>query len=238
MKIKQIKEEGPSLSTHINLADYISNIIKHSFFIQYLRFEQNLLVGYEPPNFIYDFYENEIAKQTDMTKVLRLMCLESLVHNGLKPKLYDNIKRDFLNSFGFQEVFLLKNLEKLKILKKQNEKSSYEFINESLNLIKEDVNINEPNDCSYVFGGFCPITIRLIEAAVKKGWGSIKEVIRRLPGDYEYPSSKKEIISPKTKPNFILLVFVGGITYAEISAIRFLNKTMKGILSLFIKIRS
>ena len=86
----------------------------------------------------------------------------------------------------------------------------------------------EPDDCSYVFGGFCPITIRLIEALVKKGWNSIKDVIKRLPGDFEYPTNEKEIINIKNRPGFILLVFIGGITYAEISAIRYLNKTLKG----------
>jgi hypothetical protein len=90
----------------------------------------------------------------------------------------------------------------------------------------------EPDDCSYVFGGFCPITIRLIETLVKKGWNSIKEVIKRLPGEFEYPANEKEIISSKNRTNFILLVFIGGISYAEISAIRHLNRTLKGKLIL------
>ncbi len=90
------------------------------------------------------------------------------------------------------------------------------------------MNINEPDDASYVFGGFCPISIRLIEALVKRGWNSIKEVIKRLPGEYDYPTNDKEIINPKSRPNFILVVFIGGITYAEIAAIRYLNRTLKG----------
>jgi hypothetical protein len=100
-------------------------------------------------------------------------------------------------------------------------------LNEQIHLIKEDVNINEPDDCAYVFGGFCPITIRLIEYAVKKGWASIKEVIKRLPGDFEYPANEKDIVFPRSKPCLVLLVFIGGITYAEISAIRYLNKTLR-----------
>jgi len=86
----------------------------------------------------------------------------------------------------------------------------------------------DPDDCSYVFGGFCPITIRLIEVLVKKGWNSIKEVIKKLPGEFEFPTNDKDIINAKSRSNFILLVFIGGITYAEISAIRYLNKTLKG----------
>jgi hypothetical protein len=88
----------------------------------------------------------------------------------------------------------------------------------------------DPDDTSYVFGGFCPITIRLIESLIKKGWNSIKEVIKRLPGDFDFPSNEKEILSSRNKTNFILLVYIGGITYAEISAIRFLNRNLKGKL--------
>ncbi len=96
-------------------------------------------------------------------------------------------------------------------------------------MIKEDVNINEPDDSAYVFGGYCPITIRLIESFVKRGWNSIREVLKRLPGEYEFPSSEKDVLNLKTRPNFVLLVYVGGITYAEIAAIRYLNRTLKGI---------
>ena len=86
----------------------------------------------------------------------------------------------------------------------------------------------EPDDCSYVFGGFCPISIRLIENVVKKGWNSIKEVLKRLPGDSDFPANEKEIINSRNRTNFILVVFVGGITYAEIAAIRLLNNSLKG----------
>jgi len=55
-------------------------------------------------------------------------------------------------------------------------------------------------------------------------------VIKRLPGDFEYPNAneEKELLCRRSRPNFILLVFVGGVTYAEIAAIRYLNKSNKG----------
>jgi hypothetical protein len=107
-----------------------------------------------------------------------------------------------------------------------------------LNLIKVDVNINDPDDASYVFGGFCPITIRLIEAMVKTGWNPIRELIKKLPGEYEYPVDRDEktMLSERAKKNFILLIFIGGITYNEIAAIRYLNKTFKGKINFFFQI--
>jgi hypothetical protein len=65
---------------------------------------------------------------------------------------------------------------------------------------------------------------------VKTGWNPIKELVKKLPGEYEYPvySDEKTMLSERKKKNFILLVFIGGITYNEIAAVRYLNKTMKG----------
>jgi hypothetical protein len=95
-KFKVVKEESESVMTHVNIADYISNIIKTPLYGEYLRNEQSLLAG-EVPNYLYDFYENETGKQSEMQKLLRLMCIESLVQNGLRAKNYDQLKRDFIN---------------------------------------------------------------------------------------------------------------------------------------------
>lgn len=64
-------------------------------FTEYLKNEQNMLTG-EIPEKIHEFFSNEFAKQSDMNKVVRLMCIESLVQNGISPKLYDNLKLEFL----------------------------------------------------------------------------------------------------------------------------------------------
>ena len=112
----------------------------------------------------------------------------------------------------------------MKILRKSDRAYDHSYMNKKLGLCYEQINVQEPNDPSYVFGGYCPITIRMIENLITKGWGQIKDIIKYLPGEIEYPSNESEIINPKEVNNIILLVFVGGITYAEIAAIRYLNK--------------
>ena len=82
----------------INIADYISNLIKHPINTEYLKYEQNLLVG-EIPFGLYEFYDNEIAKQNDLLRIIRLMGIESFVQNGIKKNLYDNLKKDILHVF-------------------------------------------------------------------------------------------------------------------------------------------
>ena len=220
-RVKLMKEERQALTDNINLADYLSQKQKSPLYRLCLLFEQGLLIG-ELPNELHDFYESQIGKKNDKELILRLLCLESLVQSGIKNKFYDDFKRDYFNIYGQQEIFLWNNLEKMNILKKEDRKYTYYNINKGLNLINDNVNVLEPNDPSYSYGGYCPITVKLIEKAINGGWNDIKYVLNDLPGEFLYPNDEKDILFPKSK-SFILLVFVGGITYGEIASLRYLN---------------
>ena len=216
-----MKEERESLTNSINIADYISNQQKSPLYRLSLMFEQGLLVG-ELPNELHNFYDNLMGQKNNKDLILKLLCLESLVQSGIKNKFYDDFKRDYFNIYGQQEIFLWNNLEKMNILKKEDRKYTYYNTNKGLNLINDNVNVLKPNDPSYSYGGYCPITVKLIEKAINGGWNDIKYVLNDLPGEFLYPNDEKDILFPKSK-SFILLVFVGGITYGEIASLRYLN---------------
>ncbi len=224
-KVKLIKEERESLTNSINIADYISNQQKSTIYRLALMFEQGLLVG-ELSNELHDFYDNLMGQKKNKELLLRLLCLESLTQSGIKMKFYDDLKRDYFNIFGYQEIFLWKNLEKMNILKKEDRQYFYYKANKGLNLISDTVNFIEPNNVSYSYAGYSPITIKLIENCVKNGWNNIKYTLNDLPGETLYPNDEKDILNIKEK-SFILLVFIGGITYGEIASIRYLNKELK-----------
>ena len=50
-------------------------------------------------------------------QVLRLICIQSVVNNGLKPRLLEQYKRDVVQTYGFQHMLTLANLEKTGLLK-------------------------------------------------------------------------------------------------------------------------
>jgi hypothetical protein len=222
-----MKEERESLTNSINIADYISNQQKSPLYRLSLMFEQGLLVG-ELSNELHNFYDNLMGQKINKELLLRLLCLESLTQSGIKMKFYEDFKRDYFNIFGYQEIFLWKNLEKMNILKKEDRQYFYYKANKGLNLISDKVNFMEPNDVSYSYAGYSPITIKLIENCVKNGWNNIKYTLNDLPGETFFPENEKEILNVKEK-SFILLVFIGGITYGEIASIRYLNKELKYI---------
>ena len=225
--VSKIKDERKSLTNHINLADFIAKkeIIPLTRF--YYMFEQGLLLG-DIPDKIQEFIFDEIRKKSEEYEILKIICLYSLIHSGFKNKIYDQLRKEFFIVYGFQELFFWRNLEKLGVLKVSDNQGFYSNLNKKLALMTdEETYSKEQKDASYTYNGFCPIIIRLLEKLIEKGWGSIKDVLKDLPGEFEHPNDETEIISQKTEKQFILLVFIGGLTYGELAGIRYLNNKMR-----------
>lgn len=226
---KEIKMERNSLSNHINLADYMSKKLTTPRAKRRLQLEQTIVNGDKDClDLIHEFYETEMARKGDPYELLKLFCLENLIFGGVKNKIYDIFKNDFLLTYDENLFFLIKNLEELKILRKGGSSKFYQNIFEKLNLLNLQVDVLHPNDTSYVFSGFSPISIRLIERAFNPGWGAIqKDILKNFPCEFTFPDNEKPVIDPQLDNNVILLVFIGGITYSEIAAIRYMNKSPK-----------
>lgn len=52
-------------------------------------------------------------------QVLRLVCLQAQTNSGLRPKVLEYYKREILQTYGFQHVLTLCNLEQAGLLREQ-----------------------------------------------------------------------------------------------------------------------
>ena len=222
--VKQITNERTSLTNHIDIAQYISKIITNPSYKRRLQLEQIMLSAEFENEELYEFYDNEIGKKNDFYSILKMIIIHCQIKGGLKEKIFNKLKLEISLIYGFQSIILWNNLEKIKMIKKKDGNDYYKSIKKKLDLIKQDVNVYEPNDPSYVFSGYCPISIKLIQSIFKKGWIGIKESLNKIPGESFYPDDESSIINPKYNSNIVLLVFIGGISYSEIACIRYLNK--------------
>ena len=160
--------------------------------------------------------------------------MQSLIQNGIEN--YFLLKREIMNIYGYQQIFLFRNLEFLNLVKEKENitlqklfKSRFQQINENLNLINRNFKLRETNDLSYIVEGYCPLTLKLIEKAGEGGWSEIRETLNLIPGKTSIPFNEKEVANPTENINTIFVVFLGGITYAEIEGIRYLNRKYKEI---------
>lgn len=130
--------------------------------------------------------------------------------------------------------------------------SSFAALRKSLILIHAEVDTVNPDDVSYVSSGYAPVSVRLVQSAMQ-GWNASKEeILKELPGrlldiyqchppldltqtlQQQTPPKGESLgqyakkqqhgnSSSKRKPT-LFVFFLGGITFMEIAALRFLSK--------------
>uniref|UniRef100_A0A671G4E9 VPS33A core subunit of CORVET and HOPS complexes n=1 Tax=Rhinolophus ferrumequinum TaxID=59479 RepID=A0A671G4E9_RHIFE len=92
--------------------------------------------------------------------------------------------------------------------------------------------LQNPTDISYVYSGHAPLSVRLAQLLSRPGWRSIEEVLRMLPGPhFEERQPLPTGLQKKRQPGenrVTLIFFLGGVTFAEIAALRFLSQLEDG----------
>jgi lysine-specific histone demethylase 1 len=146
-------------------------------------------------------------------------------------------------------ILLLSDTNKSSSSIKTNE-TNFERLKREFNLLQDDqtVNVSDPQDINYIYYQYAPISVRLIERIIFPTSSNIQETMNMLSGTtfidtQQVPMELKRhrhgsttSISSLNKSNkqqtqqqqqsteskVTLVVFVGGITYGEIAALRFL----------------
>lgn len=107
-------------------------------------------------------------------------------------------------------------------------KSHFRGISKRLGLIPRvdgEYDLKTPKNMAYVYSGaYIPLSCKLIEQVLsRKGWTGLEEVTRLLNGN-EFAEQVSDRNSYSESQRIILAVFLGGCTFSEISALRFLGK--------------
>lgn len=170
-----------SLTNHIHLAELVKSNTEQSEFRQRWQTERSMVES----ETCYDTLEDLIASRYPPLRLLRLLCLQSITGGGIKAGRYEYLKREIIQTYGYEYLFTLQNLEKMDLLKKRESmwdtSSAFSALRKDLALIQPDIDPSDPDDISYVSSGYAPISIRIIQTAMK-GWSDKEEVLRLLPG--------------------------------------------------------
>ncbi|XP_068059530.1 vacuolar protein sorting-associated protein 33B isoform X2 [Anomalospiza imberbis] len=109
-------------------------------------------------------------------------------------------------------------------------KSNFRAISKKLGLIPRldgEYDLKMPRDMAYVFGGaYVPLSCKIIEQVLeRRGWQGLEEVVRLLNGnEFSVSDSAAEDNPAWESQRVVLAVFLGGCTFSEIAALRFLGK--------------
>jgi vacuolar protein sorting-associated protein 33A len=251
--VKQLpgfKQKFQSLSTHIHLAELVKYTSEDATFRERWQMERTMLEG----DMCLDELDDLVAMSYHPYRFLRLLCLQSICKNGINSSRYDSLRKDVVQTYGYDFLSLLVNLEKAGLLRRKeaflgmDKASAFSKVKDLLVLINAEVDTVEPDDISYVSSGYAPLTVRVLQSAVT-GWKNGRDdILREIPGrfiDIVQPSPPEDLtttlqrpvstgttygsLAPTTlsrvgKKPVLIVVYVGGITYMEITALRFLSK--------------
>lgn len=275
------QQDHQSARIHTGLAEEIIKRTRTDLFKGLLEVQQNLAAGADPSS-QFDGIEELIARDAPLREVLRLLCIYSCISGGIKPKEFEQFRRLILQGYGYQHILTLNNLEKLQLFLSRSsplagmipmtgnaaasgDKTNYTYLRKQLRLIMDEVQEDDPNDVAYVYSGYAPLSIRLIQCVLQKqyllritkgpnaangggvssgagtqGWHGFDEAVKHVRGQTFYELQKGEdkavkaraLLSGSGHKQTVFVVFVGGITFTEIAALRFIAKQEEGEIEL------
>ncbi|KAM9766030.1 vacuolar protein sorting-associated protein 33B isoform 1-T2 [Menidia menidia] len=108
-------------------------------------------------------------------------------------------------------------------------KSNFRALSRKLNLVPksdEEYDLRVPRDMAYIFSGaYIPLSCKLIEQVLERGgWTGLEEVTRLLNGHEFAVTGSSGAETRNDSQRIILVMFLGGCTFSEISALRFLGR--------------
>ncbi|KIK70533.1 hypothetical protein GYMLUDRAFT_149956 [Collybiopsis luxurians FD-317 M1] len=280
-----LQSEHQSLRIHTGISELLVPMTRTDQFNKSLEIQQNLLASYNVSEQISSI-EDMIAKGADMETVVRLLCLASITSGGIKAKALENIKREFLQAYGYRYLPLLLSLSAPSLaillptplppstpLVVQAFKYPFAPLRKSLRLLIDDnpEALGEvENDISFVYSGYAPISVRLVQCVAQKGgvlsnpaekektseingssrisaggkvqahpivgWKGFEDVLSTIPGktvDVVQNSAGAPALLAATsgstdRTTTTVVFFLGGCTYTEISALRWVARQNRG----------
>jgi hypothetical protein len=280
-KLPGYQAEQQSLKIHTGLAEEIMKHTRTDQFSRLLEVQQNLAAGADPSS-QHDAIEELISRDAPLAEVLRVLCLESCISGGIKQRELELFKKMILQAYGYQHILTLDALEKLQLLLSRSSpvasmipmsgagatagtKTNYTYLRKALRLIVDEVNEHDPNDIAYVYSGYAPLSVRLVQCILQKqyltsitrggtntaagvgaggasqGWRGFDEAVKHVRG-YTFDEVQKgedkavkarALLSGSGEKRIVFVVFLGGITFTEIAALRFIAKKEEGTSKVF-----
>ncbi|KAK2461469.1 hypothetical protein APHAL10511_005932 [Amanita phalloides] len=273
-KLGDLQSDQQALRLHTGLSELIVSYTQTAFFNKSLEIQQNLLASYEPLEQVTSI-EDLMAQGADLQLIVRLLCLACLTSGGIKSKSLEHIKREFLQAYGYEYLPLILALGGGSVglllpspMPASIVKYPFEYLRKSLRLLIDDSPEGREeveNDISYVYSGYAPISVRLVQCVAQKGgvisnpaekekmvnvgdastkstpkvkahpivgWKGFEDVVASIPGGtvditrVEGDPASAGLASEGVKVTAVF--FVGGCTYTEIAALRWVSRQHQG----------
>jgi len=139
-KLPKLQQEHKSLSLHVALAEQITKVTRAEGFHRRLECEREALASGGCSAACEALVEDLAEEKEPLPSLLRLVCLFSVVGNGLRDKTLKALQSELLAAYGYASLAItFANLNKVGLLKRNESRGSWMAIKKALNLVVDDV---------------------------------------------------------------------------------------------------
>ncbi|KAL0482286.1 vacuolar protein sorting protein VPS33 [Acrasis kona] len=218
-ELPEVQQKHKDLTTHTNIATTIKREMDKHDFVKTLETERNIIMN-EDDRANLEYIETCIIRQDPVIKVIRLLCLMSIAKNGINQKEFDHLRTEMVHSYGHFILLTLHNLEKCGLIKLYTSRGTWPSIVKNFNLMVSGSDDKKKQDISYTHSGYAPLSVRIIEHI--NDWDRVASNFKGTEhegfiGRAEQPNAVANLANNKRTH---LVYFIGGCTFAEISAIK------------------
>uniref|UniRef100_A0A5S6R375 Vacuolar protein sorting-associated protein 33B n=1 Tax=Trichuris muris TaxID=70415 RepID=A0A5S6R375_TRIMR len=246
--LKGLKQQQQSLTLHVGLSEAIVEEKNRHDFERLLEMEHRILCRLDY-NRSVEFIQDCMAQGLPVAVTFALLCLLSVAQSGLPQRDYARLKREFQQAYGYDYLTAFHALNKMKLFyckessssvasllssrseRKPSLSSSFQSTCEKFDLIPlERVDVRNPECPSYVFNGAyiplaCQIVLHILQNALPG-----EQALRTVSNFFHFKDLNQARLAPQLNSDsskVFLVVFLGGVTRAEIAGLRLIAKLRK-----------
>ena len=118
-KLPKLQKDFKSLNQHINIAEVLKTRTDSKAFRDQWQGERGMLEGESFLDAIEEMVYADVMG-TELYRILRLLCMQSLTAGGIRANRYDVIRKAIGQNYGLQHLFTLSNLERAGLIRRKD----------------------------------------------------------------------------------------------------------------------
>ena len=241
-KFKVIQAQHASLTNHVSLATCVSDLTKDPNYMYLLKVEDQIMSLSKPAGKILSKIEALMTRNDEfftVNRILRLLCLACQTYGSkaITGAGLEKVLKTLVQVFGFPVIKTLHHLEQCGLLRFHNPSetngvmaelistgSKWPRIRDEFSLISAD----SGEVLAEAYSGYVPLSVRLVQMNTVS-WKSSADKLNLLRGPALEIAQECPIASAGNSNSIIVaVVFIGGVTYGEIAALRKLSSLEGG----------
>lgn len=200
----------------------LAGMARERRFEKYLELENALLARNCTPATLHAYLDELLGKQEPCVRVLRLVCLWSVLSDGLTKGLFERVYREIVQAYGIALLPTLMQLDRARLLtcrdSVRRDSFFYELESKSgVARMRTELRVlgSDRDAMASVYSGYLPVSVRIVQQML--GCTSDRE-LRGLCEQTAQPGAFWQLAAAPAAS--LVLVFVGGCTLSEAACFR------------------